>query len=75
MNVAGINKDALFHMVTMEQLRLTFQINSFSQIVFSQVHYAYHAASQEGQRNQHREHHRIDLNPGQSPPMPRPKRR
>jgi len=35
-NVAGVNKDALFHMVTMEQLRLTFQINLFSQIVFTQ---------------------------------------
>ena len=35
-NVAGMNKDALFHMVTMEQLRLTFQINVFSQIAFTQ---------------------------------------
>ena len=35
-NVAGVNKDALFHMVTMEQLRLTFQINLFSQIAFTQ---------------------------------------
>lgn len=35
-NVAGMNKDALFHMVTMEQLRLTFQINFFSQITFTQ---------------------------------------
>jgi 3-oxoacyl-[acyl-carrier protein] reductase len=35
-NIAGINKDALFHMVTLEQLLLTFQINLFSQIVFSQ---------------------------------------
>ena len=35
-NVAGVNKDALLHMVTMEQLRLTFQINLFSQIVFTQ---------------------------------------
>lgn len=35
-NVAGINKDALFHMVTMEQLRTTFQINLFSQIVLTQ---------------------------------------
>jgi 3-oxoacyl-[acyl-carrier protein] reductase len=35
-NVAGLNRDALFHMVTMEQLRLTFQVNLFSQIAFSQ---------------------------------------
>lgn len=35
-NVAGVNIDALFHMVTMEQLRLTFQINVFSQIVLTQ---------------------------------------
>jgi 3-oxoacyl-[acyl-carrier protein] reductase len=35
-NVAGMNKDALFHMVTMEQLRLTFQINFFSQVTFTQ---------------------------------------
>jgi 3-oxoacyl-[acyl-carrier protein] reductase len=35
-NVAGVNKDALLHMVTMEQLRLTFQINLFSQIAFTQ---------------------------------------
>jgi len=35
-NVAGVNRDALFHMVTMEQLRLTFQVNLFSQIVFTQ---------------------------------------
>ncbi len=35
-NVAGVNRDALFHMVTMEQLRFTFQVNLFSQILFTQ---------------------------------------
>jgi len=35
-NIAGITRDALFHMVTMDQLLETFQINFFSQIMFSQ---------------------------------------
>jgi 3-oxoacyl-[acyl-carrier protein] reductase len=35
-NVAGANFDALFHMVTMEQLKKTFSINFFSQILFTQ---------------------------------------
>ena len=35
-NVAGIALDALFHMVTMEQLKKTFDINFFSQIYFTQ---------------------------------------
>ena len=35
-NIAGIAKDAVFQMVTMEQLKETFQINFFSQILFSQ---------------------------------------
>jgi 3-oxoacyl-[acyl-carrier protein] reductase len=35
-NVAGANFDALFHMVTMEQLKRTFAVNFFSQILFSQ---------------------------------------
>jgi len=35
-NIAGTNIDALFHMVTMEQLRKTFEINFFSQILFTQ---------------------------------------
>jgi 3-oxoacyl-[acyl-carrier protein] reductase len=35
-NIAGIAKDAIFHMVTPEQLQETFQINFFSQILFTQ---------------------------------------
>ncbi|MDR1481589.1 MAG: SDR family oxidoreductase [Synergistaceae bacterium] len=35
-NIAGANFDALFHMVTMEQLKRTFAINFFSQILFTQ---------------------------------------
>lgn len=35
-NIAGIAKDALFHMITYEQMQITFQINFFSQIIFSQ---------------------------------------
>ncbi|MDR0747534.1 MAG: SDR family oxidoreductase [Helicobacteraceae bacterium] len=35
-NIAGANRDALFHMVTIDDLRESFQINFFSQIVFSQ---------------------------------------
>jgi 3-oxoacyl-[acyl-carrier protein] reductase len=35
-NIAGANFDALFHMVTMEQLKRTFTINFFSQILFTQ---------------------------------------
>ena len=35
-NVAGANRDALFHMVTMDQLKFTFQVNFFAQIVFTQ---------------------------------------
>lgn len=35
-NIAGITKDAVFQMVTMEQLQETFQVNFFSQILFSQ---------------------------------------
>ena len=35
-NVAGVAFDALFHMVTMEQLKKTFEINFFSQIYFTQ---------------------------------------
>lgn len=35
-NVAGMTKDALFEMVTMEQLRQVFDINFFSQIMFTQ---------------------------------------
>lgn len=35
-NVAGIAKDAIFQMVTMEQMQDTFQVNFFSQILFSQ---------------------------------------
>jgi 3-oxoacyl-[acyl-carrier protein] reductase len=35
-NIAGITRDAIFHMVTNEQLQETFQVNFFSQILFSQ---------------------------------------
>ncbi|WP_195268690.1 SDR family NAD(P)-dependent oxidoreductase [Eubacterium sp. 1001713B170207_170306_E7] len=35
-NVAGMNLDALFHMVTMDQLEKTFQVNFFSQILLTQ---------------------------------------
>lgn len=35
-NVAGITRDAIFQMVTMEQMQETFQVNFFSQILFSQ---------------------------------------
>lgn len=35
-NIAGITRDALFSMVTMDQLHETFQVNFFSQIIFSQ---------------------------------------
>lgn len=35
-NIAGITRDAYFQMITMEQLQQTFQINFFSQVLFSQ---------------------------------------
>lgn len=35
-NIAGITRDAFFSMVTMDQLQDTFQVNFFSQIIFSQ---------------------------------------
>lgn len=35
-NIAGIARDAMFQMVTMEQMQETFQVNFFSQILFSQ---------------------------------------
>ena len=35
-NIAGITRDAYFQMITMEQLQETFQINFFSQVLFSQ---------------------------------------
>ncbi len=35
-NIAGITKDAIFQMITMEQMIKVFQINFFSQILFSQ---------------------------------------
>ncbi len=35
-NIAGINKDAYFNMVTYQDMLDTFQVNFFSQIVFSQ---------------------------------------
>ncbi len=35
-NIAGMTKDALAHMVTMEQIKLIFEINFFSQIYLTQ---------------------------------------
>lgn len=35
-NVAGFTKDALFHMTSMEQLKLVFEVNYFSQVLISQ---------------------------------------
>ncbi|MDR2033426.1 MAG: SDR family oxidoreductase [Helicobacteraceae bacterium] len=35
-NIAGINRDALFQMITIDQLQESFQVNFFSQIIFSQ---------------------------------------
>lgn len=35
-NIAGLNRDAFFQMVRPEDLQLTFQVNFFSQIIFSQ---------------------------------------
>ena len=35
-NIAGINKDAFFNMVTFQDMVDTFQVNFFSQIIFSQ---------------------------------------
>lgn len=35
-NISGINKDAFFNMVTYQDMMDTFQINFFSQIIFSQ---------------------------------------
>ncbi len=35
-NIAGINKDALFNMVTYQDMLDTFQVNFFSQIIFTQ---------------------------------------
>lgn len=35
-NIAGMTQDSLFQMVTMEQMKKVFQVNFFSQIVFSQ---------------------------------------
>lgn len=35
-NIAGMTKDALFQMVTMDQMKTVFQVNYFSQILFSQ---------------------------------------
>jgi 3-oxoacyl-[acyl-carrier protein] reductase len=35
-NIAGVALDAYFHMITMEQLKRTFSINFFSQILFTQ---------------------------------------
>lgn len=35
-NIAGITKDAIFQMVKMDDMRTTYQVNVFSQVLFSQ---------------------------------------
>ncbi len=35
-NIAGMTRDALFPMITMEQMKSVFQVNFFSQVLFSQ---------------------------------------
>ena len=35
-NIAGMARDAIFHMVSMETMKLVFEVNFFSQILFSQ---------------------------------------
>ena len=35
-NIAGMTQDALFHMVTMEQMKRVFEVNFFSQMLFTQ---------------------------------------
>ena len=35
-NIAGITNDALFHMITMDQMKQTFMVNFFSQMLFTQ---------------------------------------
>jgi 3-oxoacyl-[acyl-carrier protein] reductase len=35
-NIAGVTDDALFHMLTMERLRKNFEVNFFSQVLFTQ---------------------------------------
>lgn len=35
-NIAGITKDAIFHMVSVDTMKLVFEVNFFSQIQFSQ---------------------------------------
>jgi 3-oxoacyl-[acyl-carrier protein] reductase len=35
-NIAGMARDAIFHMVSMETMKLVFEVNFFSQIQFSQ---------------------------------------
>lgn len=35
-NIAGMAKDAIFHMVSMDTMKLVFEVNFFSQILFSQ---------------------------------------
>lgn len=35
-NIAGITRDAIFQMISLEQMQETFQVNFFSQIIFSQ---------------------------------------
>ncbi len=35
-NIAGMTQDALFHMITMDQMKLIFEVNFFSQMYFTQ---------------------------------------
>lgn len=35
-NIAGMARDAIFHMVTMDTIKLVFEVNFFSQILFTQ---------------------------------------
>jgi len=35
-NIAGMTEDALFHMISMEQMKRVFEVNFFSQMVFTQ---------------------------------------
>ena len=35
-NIAGMTQDAIFHMITMDQLKKIFEVNFFSQILFTQ---------------------------------------
>jgi 3-oxoacyl-[acyl-carrier protein] reductase len=47
-NLAGITRDAMFQMVTMDQLKETFQVNFFSQIIFTQYIVKFMLQNKEG---------------------------